>query len=78
MTMVYFEWMAALVLMLNTVYHFGRYVRRTFYLDSVVLSPTQKKLLGVSDSGTVLVRESRNVRSACGVCIPLPLNVRTT
>lgn len=50
MTTVYFEWMAAVVLMLNTVYHFGLYVRRTFYLDSIVLSPTQKKLLGVSDS----------------------------
>jgi hypothetical protein len=55
--MVYFEWMAALVLLLNTVYHIGRYVRRTFYLDSVVLSPIQKKLLGVSDSGTVYIRE---------------------
>jgi hypothetical protein len=59
MTTVYFEWMAALVLMLNTIYHFGRYVRRTFYLDSVVLSPTQKKLLGVSDSGTVFIRERK-------------------
>jgi hypothetical protein len=59
MTTVYFEWMAALVLMLNTIYHFGRYVRRTFYLDSVVLSPTQKKLLGVSDAGTVFIREGK-------------------
>jgi hypothetical protein len=59
MTTVYFEWMAALVLMLNTIYHFGRYVRRTFYLDSVVLSPTQKKLLGVSDSFTVFIRERK-------------------
>jgi hypothetical protein len=58
MMVVYFEWMAALVLMLNTVYHFGRYVRRTFYLDSVVLSPIQKKLLGVSDSGTVFIKEN--------------------
>jgi hypothetical protein len=54
-TVVYFEWVAALVLMLNTVYHFGCYVRRTFYLNPVVLSPTQKKLLGVSDSGTVFI-----------------------
>jgi hypothetical protein len=59
MTVVYFEWMAAIVLMLNTIYHFGRYVRRTFYLDSVVLSPTQRKLLGVSDSGTVIIRERK-------------------
>jgi len=59
MTVVYFEWMAAIVLMLNTIYHFGHYVRRTFYLDSVVLSPTQRKLLGVSDSGTVITGERK-------------------
>jgi hypothetical protein len=50
--MVYFEWLVAVVLMLNTAYHFGRYLRRTFYLDPVTVSPTQKKLLGISDSGT--------------------------
>ncbi|PNF40193.1 Transmembrane protein 209 [Cryptotermes secundus] len=49
-TVIYFEWLVALVLMLNTAYHFGHYLRRTFYLDPVTLSPTQKKLLGISDS----------------------------
>jgi hypothetical protein len=48
--MVYFEWLVAVFLMLNTAYHFGHYLRRTFYLDIVILSPTQKKLLGISDS----------------------------
>jgi hypothetical protein len=51
-TVVYFEWLVALILMLSTAYHFRQYFRRTFSLDPVILSPTQKKLLGISDSGT--------------------------
>jgi hypothetical protein len=73
-TVVYLEWLVALILMLNTAYHFVHYLRRTFYLDPVILSPTQKKLLGISDSGTdllvyfLLKNESRHMRSSCCVC----------
>jgi hypothetical protein len=60
---VYLEWLAAVVLMLNTVYHLGHYLRRSFYLDPVFLSPTQKKLMGISDSGIIVILENK---SNCG------------
>jgi len=57
-TIIYFEWLVAIVLMLNTAYHFGCYFRRSFYLDPVILSPAQKKLMGISDSGTIFIVEN--------------------
>ncbi|XP_069681862.1 transmembrane protein 209 isoform X2 [Periplaneta americana] len=49
-TMIYVEWVIALVLALNMAYHFGLYLRRSFYLEPVILTPNQKKLMGISDS----------------------------
>jgi hypothetical protein len=58
--MVYCEWLAAVVLTLNTMYHFGRYLRRSFYLDPVFLSPVQKKLMGIADSGIIVILDNKS------------------
>ncbi|KAJ9587901.1 hypothetical protein L9F63_018682, partial [Diploptera punctata] len=49
-TVIYFEVFLAVVLFLNALYHFVSYLRVTFYLEPVKLTPKQKKLMGVSDS----------------------------
>ncbi|PSN34003.1 hypothetical protein C0J52_14608 [Blattella germanica] len=50
-TMIFCEWLIIVVLFLNSLYHFGQYLRVSFYLDPVVLTPRQKKLMGISDTG---------------------------
>ncbi|KAJ4448217.1 hypothetical protein ANN_10231 [Periplaneta americana] len=66
-TMIYVEWVIALVLALNMAYHFGLYLRRSFYLEPVILTPNQKKLMGISDSGILSVMLTESVEHSNGL-----------
>ena len=49
------EYIVAAILLLNSVYHFGRYIWTTFSIEPLTVTPHQQKLLGVKETGRLYV-----------------------
>lgn len=67
-TILIAEYTIATVLMLNTVFHFCRYIWISLTLKPVALSPRQKSLLGVRVSGEYHKRVLSCTASECNKC----------